>query len=187
MGSLYDTAAPSPTEGILCSVTVDCDVTELCVTANAIRGNVVLESAAEVHSLVLPDGGPAGCLQFSGGCGHECITTSHPDYAMWVTLGKPNCWCCPYQCLGDADCSDSGMPFRYRIYIGDLSIVIDNWKKKARDAGLNPCADLDHKDSGMPFKYQVYIGDLTILVDNWKKKDSAFQDDCFRILSQGIK
>jgi hypothetical protein len=97
---------------------------------------------------------------------------------MWVTLGKPLCWCGPpdgsgYQCRGDADGVDSGMPFKYRIYLNDLSILVNNWKKKATDATLDPCADFDRVDSGMPFKYQVYLNDLSILVNNWKKKDTA--------------
>jgi hypothetical protein len=78
-----------------------------------------------------------------------------------------------YQCDGDADHKDSGMPFKYRVYIPDLTILVNNWKAKATTVGLDPCADFDHKDSGMPFKYQVYIPDLTILVNNWKKKDTG--------------
>jgi hypothetical protein len=147
----------------------------LCVTANAIRGNVVLESAAEVQDLVLPDGTTIACAEYGSG---DCYPSGAPGYAMWVTLNKPDCWCNPpegsgYQCYGDADGVDSGMPFKYRVYLNDLSILVDNWKKKATDTTLNPCADFDHADSGMPFKYQVYLNDLSILVNNWKKKDAS--------------
>jgi hypothetical protein len=165
MGSLYDTAAPSMT-GILCSVTVDEDVTDLCVEGNAIRGSVVLESAVRIDV-------PKKCLTPPP---PECFDSSCPEYPMWVKLGKPDCWCCPYQCHGDADCLDSGMPFKYRVYIADLTLIVNNWKKKATTADLDPCADFDHKDSGMPFKYQVYIPDLAILVNNWKKKEPALPD-----------
>ena len=173
MGSLYDTAAPSQTEGILCSVTVDEDVKKLCVTANGIRGNVVLESAAEAQDRVLPDGTSAPCVLWD-----ECIPASHQSYTMWTTLGKPRCWCGPpngsgYQCRGDADGVDSGMPFKYQVYLNDLAIMVNNWKKKATTPGMDPCADFDRVDSGMPFKYQVYLNDLTILVNNWKKKAAA--------------
>jgi hypothetical protein len=167
LGSLYDTASPSQTAGMLCTITVDEDVTEVCVTANAIRGNVVLESAAEVQNLVM---GPCWTPPDVG-----CIPAGHGNYAMWTTLGKPPCWCGPpngsgFQCRGDADGVDSGMPFKYQVYLNDLSIMVNNWKKKATTPGLDPCADFDRVDSGMPFKYQVYLNDLTILVNNWKKK-----------------
>jgi exo-beta-1,3-glucanase (GH17 family) len=33
-----------------------------------------------------------------------CFPSSHPDYANWVTVGQPDCWCCPAQCYGDTNC-----------------------------------------------------------------------------------
>jgi hypothetical protein len=115
---------------------------------------------------------------------------------MWVTLGKPDCWCgkdsgaktiadadLGYQCDGDADHKNSGMPFKYQVYMTDLTLLVNNWKLKATSIGLDPCADFDHKNSGMPFKYQVYMTDLTILVNNWKKKATgigALAGDCPR-------
>ncbi|MHC4743538.1 MAG: hypothetical protein ACYS8Z_16615, partial [Planctomycetota bacterium] len=111
MGSLYDTAAPSSTSGILCSVTVDDNVWELCVTANALRGNVVLESGAEVVDLVLGDDGQPLCLDFQ----HCEVPLDQCE--DWVAVGKPSCWMgamapgpwpganptWAYQCDGDAD------------------------------------------------------------------------------------
>jgi hypothetical protein len=77
------------------------------------------------------------------------------------------------------------MPFKYRIYTGDLGLVIDCWKKKASDIypGAYPecaCADIDHKDSGMPFRYRVYTTDLGVVIDKWKYKDTALPGDCPR-------
>jgi hypothetical protein len=100
-------------------------------------------------------------------------------------MGKPDCWCGPpegngYQCDGDADQSDSGAPFRYQIYTGDLQKVIDNWKKKKTTVGIDPCADIDHIDSGAPFRYQVYTADLQTIINNWKKKASVLAGDCPR-------
>lgn len=193
MGSLYDAAAPSQTGGILCSVTMEADTSgELCVTANAIRGNVVLESAAEVQNLVVPDGetGTDCCLYGGGG---PCFPASNPRYDDWVAVGKPDCWCGAasptlpvgvpnptwiYQCDGDADGGTETF-FKYRVYGNDLGKVIDNWKRKAGDPLLDACADFDHQSETF-FKYRVYGNDLGIVIDNWKKKDTAFPGNCPR-------
>jgi len=79
-----------------------------------------------------------------------------------------------YQCDGDG--ALQGLS-KYRVYIGELNLLVVNWRKKITDPTLNPCADFDHKDSGFPFKYRVYLKDLTILVNNWKKKDRDLPDD----------
>jgi hypothetical protein len=179
MGSLYDTAAPSQTAGTLCSVTVDENVTELCVTANAIRGNVVLESAAEVQDLVLPDTPGVTCLKI----GTECFPSSFSTYNDWVTYGKPLCWCNTandpaatgdYQCDGDGDGKTEGA-LKYRVFSKDLGVLVASWKQKIATA--DPCADFDHKSEGA-LKYRVFSKDLAIMVANWKKKDSALPGDC---------
>lgn len=183
MGSLYTDAPPSMTGGILCTVTVDEDVTELCVTANAIRGNVVLEDANEPQNLTLPDGGEGenstACVTY----GDECFPSSYTTYADWVTYGKPPCWCAPpegsgYQCDGDGDGATQGVA-KYRIYTNDLNLLIPNWQKKIADPTINPCADYDHKGQGVA-KYRVYTNDLQKLIDNWQKKDTALPGDCPR-------
>ena len=110
----------------------------------------------------------------------ECLPTDYSTYNDWVALGKPQCWCDPYQCDGDADGVDSGFPFNYRVFIGDLALIVDNWQKKIEDATLNPCADIDHKDSGFPFHYRVFIDDLAKLVANWQKKDADLAGNCPR-------
>ncbi len=96
------------------------------------------QQAAEVQSLVLPDGLGSTCLSYCAGCGEFPMGPGYErQYTDWVMLGKPMCWAgntfpeWRYQCDGDADGSDSGMPFRYLVYITDLTILIDNWKKKA--------------------------------------------------------
>jgi len=101
-----------------------------------------------------------------------------PQYDDWVSMERPNCWMTPYQCDGDADCKTSGFPFNYRVFSGDLALLIDNWQKKAGDPTLDPCADMDHKDSGFPFNYRVFAGDLAILIDNWQKKDEDILGNC---------
>ncbi len=110
----------------------------------------------------------------------DCFPSTYSTYNDWVTLGKPTCWCTPYQCDGDADGKDSGGINKFRIYTRDLNLIVANWKKKAGDPTLNPCADIDHKDSGGLTKYRVFTGDLNILVANWKKKDAALAGNCPR-------
>jgi hypothetical protein len=170
MGSLYDTNAPAKS-GPLCTVTVSAGTTKLCVTGNAIRGNIVMEDAAEVPVV-------EACYTFITDCFPSTFTT----YADWVTYGKPKCWCNKladpaatgdYQCDGDADGINSGTPFYYRVYMGDINQIIANWRKKMGDAALNPCADIDHISSGAPFNYRVYMGDINRIIASWRKKDAG--------------
>jgi hypothetical protein len=92
--------------------------------------------------------------------GDEDFPHCDPNYPDWVTLGRPNCWMWPYQCDGDADGINSGVPFYYRVYTGDMALIIQNWRKKMGAPGLNPCADIDHISSGAPNYYRVYTGDM---------------------------
>ncbi|MCJ7673610.1 MAG: hypothetical protein MUO33_00480, partial [Sedimentisphaerales bacterium] len=114
-----------------------------------------------------------------------CFPCTYSTYADWLTLGKPDCWCEPpygsgYQCDGDADGKDSGGINKFRVFTGDLSLIVANWKKKAGDPALDPCADIDHKDSGGITKYRVFTGDLSKIVTNWKKTDDKLPGDCPR-------
>jgi hypothetical protein len=84
----------------------------------------------------------------------------------------------PYQCDGDADCATSPPPANYRVFSGDLGLVVNNWKKKAGNPTLNPCADIDHKASPPPARYRVFSADLAVVVANWKKKDAALPGNC---------
>jgi hypothetical protein len=178
MGSLYPEGgnAPSMTSGTLCSVTVDNDVTEVCITANATRGNVVLEDANEPETLVLPD-----CITVPP---DECFPSSFTTYADWVTYGQPLCWCNTdfnplatgdYQCDGDGDGLTEGA-LKYRVFSKDLTVMVSQWKKPIALV-TNPCADFDHKPEGA-LKYRVFSKDLAILVANWKKKDANLLRNC---------
>jgi hypothetical protein len=65
----------------------------------------------------------------------DCYPTTDPNYADWVALGKPACWCAPpygsgYQCDGDADGKDSGGLTKFRVFTKDLSVLVTNWQKK---------------------------------------------------------
>ena len=165
MGALYDAVENAPGKsGVLCTITVSDDCTvELAL--NGMRGNVVLETAEEPAEEPLL----VGCEVIT-----DCFPTTNSTYDDWVLYGKPDCWCAPYQCDGDGDGVTQGV-FKYRIYTGDLNLLIPNWKAKIDTA--DPCADYDHKEQGV-FKYRVYTGDLQKLIDNWKKTDADLPGDC---------
>jgi len=112
----------------------------------------------------------------------DCLPICHPDYVDWVLMDRPLCWCyspvdgTSYQCDGDAD-GKTETVFKYRIYGGDLNLIVENWKRTIEDPLLNPCADIDHKAETI-FKYRVYGNDLNIVVANWKKKDADLPGNC---------
>ncbi|MHC4498587.1 MAG: DUF7901 domain-containing protein, partial [Planctomycetota bacterium] len=49
----------------------------------------------------------------------DCLSMTAPEYADWVALGKPDCWCYRWQCRGDIDGIQTG-PFH--VAIPDLAI-----------------------------------------------------------------
>jgi len=117
--------------------------------------------------------------------------TADPNWAQWVSLGRPDCWCGTpkgsiYQCDGDSDGAKYGS---WRIYSGDLTLLVNNWKKTAAELAADPnmsgttlkivgaCADTDHKAYGT---YRVYTADLTKLTSQWKAPDANFPGNCPR-------
>ena len=189
MGSLYDTGAPSIT-GVLCTVTVSEGTCKLCVTGNAIRGNIVMEDAGEMI--------PAeACINY--GCWSEF--PNGPGYARqyadWVMFGKPRCWlnsqmlgedisdtglvnytAGDYQCDGDANTDRESPLAKWRVSASDLSLVIANWKKPIATA--NPCADIKHDSENPLAKWRVSASDLSRLITNWKKNRTQLPGNCPR-------
>lgn len=170
MGSLYDANAPAKS-GVLCTVTISEGTKKLCVTGNAIRGNIVMEDAGEVIPV-------EACLLF------DCFPSTFTTYADWVTYGKPKCWCNTaidptatgnYQCDGDGDGKTEGA-LKYRVFSKDLGVMVSQWKKKIAEV-TDPCADFDHKPEGA-LKYRVFSKDLGVLVAKWKKKDADLPGNC---------
>jgi len=191
MGSLYDTNAPAKT-GVLCTVTVSAGTTKLCVNGNAIRGNIVMEDAAEVPVV-------EACYTFPSG---DCFPNdaAHTiQYTDWVTFGKPSCWCNAaslsppedisdtgpanytagdYQCDGDANTDRESPLAKWRVSASDLSLVIANWKKPIATA--NPCADIKHDSESPLAKWRVSASDLSRLISNWKKNRTQLPGTCPR-------
>ncbi len=108
-----------------------------------------------------------------------CLPFTYSTFDDWVALGRPACWCAPYQCDGDTDGRASAFPFNERVSTHDLQVLTDNWKKTINDPTLDPCADIDHKAEG-PAQYRVFNTDLAILLANWRKKDADLPGHCPR-------
>ena len=103
-----------------------------------------------------------------------CFPATHPDYFEWLSVGKPDCWCYPRQCHGDA-CNDAQGRNNYWASTNDLTVLIAAWNKPyPLIAGLTEpisgelliCADFDHKPQGR-LNYRVSPNDLSILIANW--------------------
>jgi hypothetical protein len=177
MGALYyptnDTSPNAPpTSGTLCKLTVGTVPCKMSATLNAVRGGVVLTDPAVSPTVDLT----GATLVVIGPT--DCFPSTNSTFNDWVTMGKPDCWCWKYQCDGDTD-NATETALKYRIYTNDLTIVVNNWKKKLTDTGWNVCADVDHKGE-TALKYRVYNGDLGKVVGNWKKKDAQLAGDCPR-------
>ena len=166
MGSLYDAAAPA-LSGQLCILTVSGSC-NMFVTANATRGNVVLEDASEATV------GLAGATNIAvGGVGDE-YTGLYP--AEWEAVGKPDCWIAsinPRQCHGDADGTSQGKN-KFWVSTNDLDVLIAAWNKSfaaidGEDSGGTPliCGDFDNQSQGKN-KFRVSTNDLDILIANWQ-------------------
>lgn len=177
MGALYypaDDNSPNTPDntGTLCKIKVS-ESANVSISENVTRGGVVLTDPSVAPNVQVTSGAVT--------LGHvDSFPSNYSTYNDWLTLGKPDCWNTKYQCDGDADGETSGLPFNFRVYTGDLALIVDNWKKTIDEPTLNPCADIDHKDSGFPFNFRVYIADLAKIVANWKKTDADLPGDCPR-------
>jgi parallel beta-helix repeat protein len=101
----------------------------------------------------------------------DCFDNGHDDYEEWIAAGKPDCWCYPRQCYGDADGKvqgGAGPGYRW-VYINDLNIYAaaygvedPNLVGVLAPDGINylACADFDHKKQG---NVRVGSDDLDLL------------------------
>ena len=165
MGALYEDGNNPAQAGTLCRITVSGDC-NLCVAGNATRGNVVMEDATQ-----------ASLTGVTIGVGEEiCFPSGHPDYAEWVLMGSPECWCYDRQCHGDTDDVAEGKN-SYWVSTYDLTVLKDAWGKNfAAIDGLTSnvggkdvewiCADFDHAPEGKNL-YRVSTLDLGILKKHW--------------------
>jgi hypothetical protein len=110
---------------------------------------------------------------------HNEQASCHDD---WIAFGMPDCWCCRYQCRGDADCLPQGTSKMGYVRVGtnDLTILANAWQVKEPPNGPGIlsvpngiCADFDHAAQGTLKMGYVRIGtnDLTILANRWQIKE----------------
>lgn len=144
-----------------------------------VGGTLVDPGSAVDLDLSAGPGPPADCMP-AAGTGYD---TQRGQWAAYVTaLWDPTGWCGTpttdgYQCHGDGDDARTGFPNYYRIYTGDLGLLMGNWKKKRvayPGDGADPRADFDHKRTGFPNYFAVYTGDLARLMANWKATNGNF-------------
>ena len=115
------------------------------------------------------------------------------DYAEWVEVGRPDCWCYPRQCHGDADGKKQGSILSGYTYVStnDLIVLADAWQVKEPPKGPGIasipngiCADFNHAKQGSVVTgyMRVSTDDLIILVNNWQilepPKGPGIPPDC---------
>lgn len=117
-----------------------------------------------------------------------CFPTDHPDYDEWVAVGKPECWCYPRQCHGDADGVSQGKQ-SYWAATCDLEVLKAAWNKplpevddetittSCGDEVTLICADFDHLACGK-IPYRVCPEDLAILKEHWAITNGP-EPNCF--------
>jgi hypothetical protein len=113
----------------------------------------------------------------------ECYVGTEPDYAEWVSVGSPDCWCYPTQCHGDADglevAATKTVPAHY-VGTPDLTALSTAWKVATESMTLDMmCADFDHAEVAATKTvpaHRVGTPDLTILATYWK--DAATPVNC---------
>ena len=107
-----------------------------------------------------------------------CFPYDHPDYNTWLDVDRPDCWCEPRQCHGDADNFGEGQK-KWWASVYDLNVLLSAWNKPYADiagqtfngnsiVGPVPliCADFDHFGEGRK-KWRCSVLDLNILLSNW--------------------
>ncbi|HUT30560.1 MAG TPA: GEVED domain-containing protein [Sedimentisphaerales bacterium] len=125
---------------------------------DAVSGYMELDPSGMVNWIwneVFDQTGASADMSFILFTDPDCLNRNAPEYADWVLLGRPKCWCFARQCRGDIDGKQTG-PFW--VAIPDLGL----FKPCFNQAVLPPgciCADLDHLKTG-PFR--VAIPDLAI-------------------------
>jgi hypothetical protein len=189
MGSLWASTDPEhpcqpPSSGTLCKFTVSkCCTVNIAENAARTGGDangVIMEDTAKsfAKSYVTL----SGCQVCSEAI--ECMY-GYTDYAEWVSVYSPECWCYDRQCHGDADNRSEGKK-KYWASTLDLDVLTAAWNKPIADlvdgngthytvaaGGVNVpliCADFDHRSEGKK-KYRASTLDLDILTEFWNIAD----------------
>ena len=159
------------------------------ITVDALRGGVIDEDGEVMD----PNGAgaPENVLQLPFTIS-ECFLSDHinqapespevgnPDYDVWVSVGKPACWCYQYQCRGDTDGEFEGRGDNKKyVVLADAQVINAAWLKTI--GGVEPegpywednkdewiCADFDHDSVGRgDNEKRVTLADAQIINGGW--------------------
>jgi len=174
MGALYESPGAPSQSGTLCTVTVDSDC-QICVTEeDTYRAGVVMQDASTVTA------------DLSGACvdanaTDDCFPSGHPDYTEWVAVGKPDSWCYPSQCYGDADgLTELVGRSELRVTDNDVAILVAGYTEEySGDPETDPwiAADFDH-DTELVGRSELRVtdNDVGILVTYYTEE--TVPSDC---------
>ncbi|MHC4498687.1 MAG: choice-of-anchor Q domain-containing protein, partial [Planctomycetota bacterium] len=105
-----------------------------------------------------------GAYEYASGNSHnpgdpDCVSTSASEYADWVSVGKPDCWCYPRQCNGDVDAvKEYGV---YWVFLNDLNLFKDCFQQVGIGPG-SPCLCSDFAHDIKYGVYRVFLNDMAI-------------------------
>ena len=147
---------------------------------------VLTYSGRRLYTTQLVCGWPGSIQRLAATCIDPTSCYTGPDYDEWVAVGRPESWCNPRQCEGDASGGWESNPFTgesWWVGVDDLGCLIAGWKQQKY---TNPqecwwiAADFSHSAEVNPFtgeSWRVGVDDLNILVANWKW-DRNIKGDC---------
>ena len=150
----------------------------VALAENAIRGGIVLEGAGAPTSVALPGG------EIKAVGDPECLPTTHPDYATWVAMGKPECWCFVSQCHGDADDAQEEIAkgVYARVAFNDIDMLLDGYSLPDSDPNFAIwiAADFDHaqEEIAKGVYARVAFNDIDILLKYYSEPDVNVPADC---------
>jgi hypothetical protein len=154
----------------------DCNV---YISGNAARGKVVFYDATNED-----DGRDVvytGCTVEE----EECFPSSHPDYSEWVAVGKPDSWCYPKQCHGDATGTDEEFGRDNWVSVGfqDFQVLLQGYNKNVyTDPDTHPwiAADFTHSEEEFGRDNWVHVGfqDFQTLLSYYNDAESTVPADC---------
>jgi len=156
--------ATIPAVGTICTLKFDGNAT-VCFSEDTLRGGVVDATGAAMTVTL-----PADCVEVGG---QECLyvdqvfsyagpglainlTVTQAMVDRWVTLGKPDCWCCLAQKAGNIVTTN----LNATVNSADLNAIRLAWLKNVGQAGYNACADVNLSGG-------VNSADLNVIRTHW--------------------
>jgi len=149
---------------------------DICISTDTLRGGIV---DVQGGSVTLTNNGACFAIFV-----HlpDCMKSTAPEYAEWLALGGPDCWCYEWQCKGDADGAEEGSAFAgfKKVFNVDTTALIAAYgiKEAPKGPGIlsladGVCADFDHALEGSAFAgfKRVFNNDTTILIANYGIKE----------------